>query len=148
MKIIYPLTHLLLFLITLLSENFLNLIIFSKYISISPFFILLIIFSLTRFRNINIFPIMGSGLLYDIFLSENYLGVYAIIFLLTSVSINYMNEKLIDFNFKLYFIFTLNYLIYNIPNILNLNIFSTIALSVFINYLLFILLKRVMRFRV
>ena len=148
MKIIYQLTHLLLFLIILLSENFLNLIIFSKYISISPFFILLIIFSLTRFRNINIFPIMGSGLLYDIFLSENYLGVYAIIFLLSAVSINYMYEKLIDFNFKLPFIFTLNYLIYNIPNILNLNIFSTIALSVFINYLLFILLKRVMRFRV
>ena len=91
---------------------------------------------------------MGSGIFYDIFLSENYLGVYAIIFLLSAVSINYMYEKLIDFNFKLYFIFTLNYLIYNIPNILNLNIFSTIALSVFINYLLFILLKRVMRLRV
>ena len=91
---------------------------------------------------------MVSGIFYDIFLSENYLGVYAIIFLLSAVSINYMYEKLIDFNFKLYFIFTVNYLIYNIPNILNLNIFSTIALSVFINYLLFILLKRVMRLRV
>ena len=41
---------------------------------------------------------MGSGLLYDIFLSENYLGIYAIVFLLTAVSINYMYEKLIDFN--------------------------------------------------
>ena len=91
---------------------------------------------------------MGSGIFYDIFLSENYLGVYAIVFLLSAVSINYMYEKLIDFNFKLSFIFALNYLIYNFPNILNLNIFSTIALSVFINYLLFILLKRVMRLRV
>ena len=144
MKIIYPLTHLLLFSITLLSENFLNLIIFSKYISISPFFILLIIFSLTRFRNINIFPIMGSGLLYDIFLSENYLGVYAIIFLLTSVSINYMNEKLIDFNFKLFFIFTLNYVIYNILNISSLDVLFTFPLSLFINYFLFIILKRAM----
>ncbi len=144
MKIIYPLTHLLLFLITLLSENFLNLIIFSKYISISPFFILLIIFSLTRFRNINIFPIMGSGLLYDIFLSENYLGVYAIIFLLTSVSINYMNEKLIDFNFKLFFIFTLNYVIYNILNISSLDVLFIFPLSLFINYFLFILIKRAM----
>lgn len=144
MKIIYPLTHLLLFSITLLSENFLNLIIFSKYISISPFFILLIIFSLTRFRNINIFPIMGSGLLYDIFLSENYLGVYAIIFLLTSVSINYMNEKLIDFNFKLFFIFTLNYVIYNILNISSLDVLFISPLSLFINYFLFILIKRAM----
>ena len=144
MKIIYPLTHLLLFLITLLSENFLNLIIFSKYISISPFFILLIIFSLTRFRNINIFPIMGSGLLYDIFLSENYLGVYAIIFLLTSVSINYMNEKLIDFNFKLFFIFTLNFVIYNILNISSLDVLFIFPLSLFINYFLFILIKRAM----
>lgn len=144
MKIIYPLTHLLLFSITLLSENFLNLIIFSKYISISPFFILLIIFSLTRFRNINIFPIMGSGLLYDIFLSENYLGVYAIIFLLTSVSINYLNEKLIDFNFKLFFIFTLNYVIYNILNISSLDVLFIFPLSLFINYFLFILIKRAM----
>ena len=144
MKIIYPLTHLLLFSIILLSENFLNLIIFSKYISISPFFILLIIFSLTRFKNINIFPIMGSGLLYDIFLSENYLGVYAIIFLLTSVSINYMNEKLIDFNFKLFFIFTLNYVIYNILNISSLDVLFIIPLSLFINYFLFILIKRAM----
>ena len=144
MKIIYPLTHLLLFSITLLSENFLNLIIFSKYISISPFFILLIIFSLTRFKNINIFPIMGSGLLYDIFLSENYLGVYAIIFLLTSVSINYMNEKLIDFNFKLFFIFTLNYVIYNILNISSLDVLFISPLSLFINYFLFILIKRAM----
>ena len=144
MKIIYQLTHLLLFLIILLSENFLNLIIFSKYISISPFFILLIIFSLTRFRNINIFPIMGSGLLYDIFLSENYLGVYAIIFLLTSVSINYMNEKLIDFNFKLFFIFTLNYVIYNILNISSLDVLFTFPLSLFINYFLFLLIKRAM----
>ena len=148
MKIIYPLTHLLLFSITLLSENFLNLIIFNKYISISPFFILLIIFSLTRFRNINIFPIMGSGLLYDIFLSENYLGVYAIIFLLTSVSINYMNEKLIDFNFKLFFIFTLNYVIYNILNISSLDVLFTFPLSLFINYFLFILIKRAMRLSV
>ena len=148
MKIIYPLTHLLLFSITLLSENFLNLIIFNKYISISPFFILLIIFSLTRFRNINIFPIMGSGLLYDIFLSENYLGVYAIIFLLTSVSINYMNEKLIDFNFKLFFIFTLNYVIYNILNISSLDVLFIFPLSLFINYFLFILIKRAMRLSV
>ena len=148
MKIIYPLTHLLLFSITLLSENFLNLIIFSKYISISPFFILLIIFSLTRFKNINIFPIMGSGLLYDIFLSENYLGVYAIIFLLTSVSINYMNEKLIDFNFKLFFIFTLNYVIYNILNISSLDVLFISPLSLFINYFLFILIKRAMRLSV
>ena len=148
MRIINLFLNLLFFSIILLFENFLNLIIFNTYISISPFFILLFIFSLKRFHNKNIFPIMGSGIFYYLFLSENYLGVYAIIFLLSAVSINYMYEKLIDFNFKLYFIFTLNYLIYNIPNILNLNIFSTIALSVFINYLLFILLKRVMRFRV
>ena len=148
MKIINSLLSLISFSIILLFENFLNLIISNTYISIAPFYILLFIFSLKRFNNRNIFPIMGSGILYDIFLSENYLGVYAIIFLLTAVSINYIYEKVIDFNFKLPFIFAFNYLIYNIPNILNPNIFSIIALSVFINYLLFILLKRVMRFRV
>ena len=148
MKIINSLLSLISFSIILLFENFLNLIIFNTYISISPFFILLFIFSLKRFSNRNIFPIMGSGIFYDIFLSENYLGIYAIVFLLTAVSINYMYEKLIDFNFKLPFIFALNYLIYNIPNILTLNILSIIALSVFINYLLFILFKRVMRLSV
>ncbi len=91
---------------------------------------------------------MGTGLIYDIFLSENYLGVYTIVFLLVSVSINYMQEKLVDFNFKLVFIFGLNYIIYNIPNILSLNFVSTTTLSIFVNYLLFLLIKRVMRLRV
>ena len=148
MKILYSLTNLIIFLIILVVENFLSLIIFNKYVSFSPFFVLLFIFSITRFSNQNIFPIMGTGLIYDIFLSENYLGLYAIVFLLASVSINYMYEKLFDFNFKLVFIFALNYIIYNIPNILNLNILSTITLSVFINFLLFLLIKRIMRLRV
>ena len=91
---------------------------------------------------------MGTGLIYDIFLSENYLGVYAIVFLLVSVSINYMQEKLVGFNFKLAFIFGINYIIYNIPNILSFNFVSTITLSIFVNYLLFLLIKRVMRLRV
>jgi hypothetical protein len=91
---------------------------------------------------------MGTGLIYDIFFSENYLGVYTIVFLLVSVSINYMYEKLVDFKFKLAFIFGLNYIIYNIPNILNFNLFRTIIFSIFVNYLLFLLIKRVMRLRV
>ena len=148
MNILYSTTIFFLFSATLIVENFLNLIIFNKYISISLFFILLFIFSLTRFNNKNIVPIMGTGLIYDIFLSENYLGVYAIIFLFVSVLTNYMFEKLINFNFKLLFIFALNYVIYNIPNILNFNFFSNIVLSVFINFLLFLLIKRFMRLSV
>ena len=148
MKIVYSLTNLIIFLIILVVENFLSLIIFNKYVSFSPFFVLLFIFSITRFSNQNIFPIMGTGLIYDIFLSENYLGLYAIVFLLASVSINYMYEKLVDFKFKLAFIFGLNYMIYNIPNILNFNLVPTIILSIFVNYLLFLLIKRVMRLRV
>ena len=148
MNILYSITIFFLFSATLIVENFLNLIIFNKYISISLFFILLFIFSLTRFNNKNIVPIMVTGLIYDIFLSENYLGVYAIIFLFVSVLTNYMFEKLINFNFKLIFIFALNYVIYNIPNILNFNFFSNIVLSAFINYLLFLLIKRFMRLSV
>ena len=148
MNIIYLLTNFIFFSIILIVENFLNLIVFNKYLSIAPFFVLLFIFSLTKFSNKNIFPIMGTGLIYDIFLSENYLGVYTIVFLLVSVSINYMQEKLVDFNFKLVFIFGLNYIIYNIPNILSFNFVSTTTLSIFVNYLLFLLIKRVMRLRV
>ena len=148
MNTLYSITNFIFFSIILIVENFLNFIIFNKYISISPFFVLLFIFSLTRFSNKNIFPIMSTGLIYDIFLSENYLGVFAIVFLLVSVSINYMQEKLVDFNFKLVFIFGLNYIIYNIPNILSFNFVSTTTLSIFVNYLLFLLIKRVMRLRV
>ena len=91
---------------------------------------------------------MGTGIFYDIFLSENYLGVYAIVFLLVSVSINYMYEKLVDFNFKLSFIFGLNYIIYNIPNILAFNFVLAFTLSIFVNYLIFLLIKRAMKLRV
>ena len=148
MNILYFLTNFLLFSLNLIFENFLNLIVFNKYISISPFFLLLFIYSITRFNNKNIFPIMGTGLIYDIFLSENYLGVYTIVFLLVSVLINYIYEKLINFNFNLPFVFALNFIIYNIPHILNLNFLYNIVLSVFINYLLFLLIKRVMRLSV
>jgi len=148
MILLYSTTNFIFFSITLLVENFLNLIIYDKYLSLSPFFVLLFIFSITRFNNKNIFPIMGAGLTYDIFLSENYLGVYTIVFLLVSLSVNYFHEKLFDFNFKLIFIFSLNYIIYNIPNIVSFNFVPAITLSIFVNYLLFLLLKRVMSFRV
>ena len=148
MILLYSITNFIFFSITLLVENFLNLIIYDKYLSLSPFFLLLFIFSITRFNNKNIFPIMGAGLTYDIFLSENYLGVYTIVFLLVSLSVNYLHEKLSDFNFKLVFIFSLNYIIYNIPNIVSFNFVPAITLSIFVNYLLFLLLKRVMSFRV
>ena len=148
MNLLNSLTNLIFFSITLIAENFFNLIIFNKYLSISPFYVLLFIFSLTRFNNKNIFPIMGTGLIYDIFFIENFLGVYAIVFLLVSVSINYTYEKLVDFNFKLVFIFGLNYIIYNIPNILSFNFVTTITFSIFVNYLLFLLIKKVMRLRV
>ena len=148
MNLLNSLTNLIFFSITLIAENFFNLIIFNKYLSISPFYVLLFIFSLTRFNNKNIFPIMGTGLIYDIFLSENYLGLYTIVFLLVSVSINYTYEKVVDFNFKLVFIFGLNYIIYNIPNILSFNFVTTITFSIFVNYLLFLLIKKVMRLRV
>jgi hypothetical protein len=148
MNLLNSLTNLIFFSITLIAENFFNLIIFNKYLSISPFYVLLFIFSLTRFNNKNIFPIMGTGLIYDIFLSENYLGLYTIVFLLVSVSINYTYEKVVDFNFKLVFIFGLNYIIYNIPNILSFNFVTTITFSIFVNYLLFLLIKKVTRLRV
>jgi len=148
MILLYSITNFIFFSITLLVENFLNLIIYNKYLSLSPFFVLLFIFSITRFNNKNIFPIMGAGLTYDIFLSENYLGVYTIVFLLVSLSVNFFHEKLFDFNFKLIFIFSLNYIIYNIPNIVSFNFVPAITLSIFVNYLLFLLLKRVMSFRV
>jgi len=148
MKIANLLANLIIFSIILLAENFINLIIFNKYISISPFYLLLFIFSIIRFDNKNIFPIMGTGLLYDIFLSESYLGVYAIAFLFVAISINYMYENFINFDFKLFTIFALNFIIYNIPNILGINIFPTIIISILINYLLLLFLKSLMRLSV
>ena len=148
MKIANSLANLIIFSIILVAENFINFIIFNKYISLSPFYLLLFIFSIIRFDNKNIFPIMGTGLLYDIFLSENYLGVYAIVYLFVAMSINYMNENFTNFNFKLLTIFALNFIIYNIPNIFGINIFPTIIISILINYLLFLFSKSVMRLSV
>jgi hypothetical protein len=148
MKIANLSANLIIFSIILLVENFINLIIFSNLIALSPFYLLLFIFSTFRFDNKNIFPIMGTGLLYDIFLSENYLGVYTIVYLFVAMSINYMNENFINFNFKLFTIFALNFIIYNIPNILGINIFPTIIISILINYLLFLFLKSVSRLSV
>ena len=54
MILLYSITNFIFFSITLLVENFLNLIIYNKYLSLSPFFVLLFIFSITRFNNKNI----------------------------------------------------------------------------------------------
>ena len=80
------------FVIILFFETLINFLIGFDWIVISPFFLLIYFVSTKRFENQNIIPLVISGLSYDIFLSENYLGVYSILFLLVAIISNVFSK--------------------------------------------------------
>ena len=81
------------FVIILFFETLINFLTGLDWVVISPFFLLIYFVSTKRFNNHNIIPLVISGLSYDIFLSENYLGVYSILFLLVAIICNYIQKR-------------------------------------------------------
>tara|TARA_Y100000992_G_scaffold274580_1_gene217561 strand:+ start:200 stop:550 length:351 start_codon:yes stop_codon:yes gene_type:complete len=115
---------------------------------ISPFFLLIYFVSTKRFNNQNIIPLVISGLSYDVFLSENYLGVYSILFLLVAIISNYIQKRLQSVSYQEFVSFTFGFLIYNTVNLLEANFVSFFISSLLINYLIYFLYKRTLGTRV
>jgi len=87
------------FVIILFFETLINFLIGLDWIVISPFFLLIYFVSTKRFDNQNIIPLVISGLSYDVFLSENYLGVFSILFLLVAIISNYIQKRFQSTNY-------------------------------------------------
>ena len=136
------------FVIILFFETLINFLIGLDWIVISPFFLLIYFVSTKRFDNQNIIPLVISGLLYDVFLSENYLGVYSILFLLVAIISNYIQKRFQSTNYQEVISFTFGFLIYNTINLLEENFISFFISSLLINYLIYFLYQRTLGTRV
>ena len=136
------------FVIILCFETLINFLISLDWIVISPFFLMIYFVSTKRFDNQNIIPLVISGLSYDIFLSENYLGVYSILFLLVAIISNYIQKKLQSVSYQEFVSFTFGFLIYNTVNLLEANFISFFISSLLINYLIYFLYQRTLGTRV
>ena len=136
------------FVIILFFETLINFLIGLDWIVISPFFLLIYFVSTKRFDNQNIIPLVISGLSYDVFLSENYLGVYSILFLLVAIISNYIQKRFQSTNNQEVISFTFGFLIYNTINLLEANFISFFIPSLIINYLIYFLYQRTLGTRV
>ena len=136
------------FVIILFFETLINFLIGLDWIVISPFFLLIYFVSTKRFDNQNIIPLVISGLSYDVFLSENYLGVYSILFLLVAIISNYIQKRFQSTNYEEFISFMFGFLIYNTINLLEANFISFFISSLLINYLIYFLYQRTLGTRV
>ena len=136
------------FVIILFFETLINFLIGLDLIVISPFFLLIYFVSTKRFDNQNIIPLVISGLSYDVFLSENYLGVYSILFLLVAIISNYIQKRFQSTNYQEVISFTFGFLIYNTINLSEANFVSFFISSLLINYLIYFLYQRTLGTRV
>ena len=136
------------FVIILFFETLINFLIGLDWIVISPFFLLIYFVSTKRFANQNIIPLVISGLAYDVFLSENYLGVYSILFLLVAIISNYIQKRFQSTNYQEVISFTFGFLIYNTINLSEANFISFFISSLLINYLIYFLYQRTLGTRV
>ena len=136
------------FVIILFFETLINFLIGLDWIVISPFFLLIYFVSTKRFDNQNIIPLVISGLSYDVFLSENYLGVYSILFLLVAIISNYIQKRFQSTNYQEVISFTFGFLIYNTINLSEANFISFFISSLLINYLIYFLYHRTLGTRV
>jgi len=136
------------FVIILFFETLINFLIGLDWIVISPFFLLIYFVSTKKFDNQNIIPLVISGLSYDVFLSENYLGVYSILFLLVAIISNYIQKRFQSTNYQEVISFTFGFLIYNTINLSEANFISFFISSFLINYLIYFLYQRTLGTRV
>ena len=136
------------FVIILFFETLINFLIGLDWIVISPFFLLIYFVSTKKFDNQNIIPLVISGLSYDVFLSENYLGVYSILFLLVAIISNYIQKRFQSTNYQEGISFTFGFLIYNTINLSEVNFISFFISSLLINYLIYFLYQRTLGARV
>ena len=136
------------FLFTLcLFENYLNTFI-SLDFGVYVFLISLLYIGTELFNQNLVVPIFLSGILYDSFFSTYYLGLYASIFLAVVVLSNFIVSRYGRSNVVYIITISICLLIYKVPIILEFDLdywLTRYFTSVFVNSLIFLFLKRVLR---
>ena len=136
------------FLFTLcLIENYLNTFI-SLDFGVYVFLISLLYIGTELFNQNLVIPIFLSGILYDSFFSTYYLGLYTSIFLVVVVLSNFVVSRYGRSNVIYIITILICLLIYKVPIILEFDLdywLTRYFTSVFVNSLIFLFLKRVLR---
>ena len=136
------------FLFTLcLIENYLNTFI-SLDFGVYVFLISLLYIGTELFNQNLVIPIFLSGILYDSFFSTYYLGLYTSIFLVVVVLSNFVVSRYGRSNVIYIITIFICLLIYKVPIILVFDLdywLTRYFTSVFVNSLIFLFLKRVLR---
>ena len=136
------------FLFTLcLIENYLNTFI-SLDFGVYVFLISLLYIGTELFNQNLVIPIVSSGILYDSFFNTYYLGLYTSIFLFVVVLSNFVVSRYGRSNVIYIITISICLLIYKVPIILEFDLdywLTRYFNSVFVNSLIFLFLKRVLR---
>ena len=130
-----------------LFENYLNTFIYLDF-GVYLFLISLLYIGTELFNQNLVIPIFLSGILYDSFFSTYYLGLYASIFLVVVVLSNFVVSRYGRSNVIYIITMSICLLIYKVPIILEFDLDYWLTLyftSVFVNSLIFLFLKRVLR---
>ncbi len=131
-------------------ENYINTFISLDY-GFYVFFVSLLYIGIVMFNQNLVLPIFLTGILYDSFFSTYYLGLYAAIFIVIVVLSNFLVTKYRQSNIIYIVTIALCLLIYKAPLIIEFEInywLSGYLLSIFVNLLIFLFLKRVIRVNV
>ena len=136
------------FLFTLcLIENYINTFITLDF-GVYVFLISLLYIGTELFNQNLVIPIFLSGILYDSFFSTYYLGLYTSIFLVVVVLSNFAVSRYSRSDVLYIITISLCLLIYKVPIILEFDLdywLTRYFTSVFVNSLIFLILKRVLR---
>ncbi len=150
MKILKQISFTFIFFLICLFEIYLNTFInldFGIYI----FFIALVYIGAEFFNQNIVFSIFLSGILYDSFFSTYYLGLYSSIFILVVILTNFLVSKYNKSNITYFAVISICLLIYKSPLFFEFDYnywLSSYVLSIIINFIVFLFLKRISRINV
>ena len=126
MKQLRDLSFVFLFIFILIFELFIGIITDFSEVKLFPFFVLIFYVSTKYFSNSFVIPFFLSGIYYDAFYTSNYFGTTSAKFILITIFINFINNKLRVNLYNEFILFTFSLALYK---------FETLFISFSINYL-------------
>ena len=126
MKQLRYLSFVFLFIFILIFELFIGIITDFSEVKILPFFVLIFYVSTKYFSNSFVIPFFLSGIYYDAFYTSNYFGTTSAKFILITIVINFINNRLRVNLYNEFILFTFSLALYK---------FETLFISFSINYL-------------
>ncbi len=144
MKQLRNLSYVLIFILLLIFELFLRVLTDFSEVGILPFFILIFYVSTKNFSNSFVIPFFLSGIYYDAFYTSNYFGTTSGKFILITIFINFINNRLRVNLYSEFILFTFSLALYKLETIytsFSINYIFIILLISGINYFLFKLIN-------